>query len=173
MLRKSVVVVAVCLLLAAMAGPAAAMLKVLEPAVSNELREIAREHVAEKYSVSADAVTIADGFVREYWNVGVDVYNVVALIDEGLATETRVEVPVRVDRKAVLSASELTALEEEDNALAPAEPVFRITAAEGGEPAADEALSGAGNTIYYITGAALVATLLGVMLVVRRRAHKI
>lgn len=173
MLRKSVVVVAVCLLLAAMAGPAAAMLKVLEPAVSNELREIARGHVAEKYSVPAEAVTIADGWVREYWNVGVDVYNVVAVIDEGLATETKVEVPVRVDRKAVLSAADLTALEAEDTALAPEEPVFRIMAAEGGEPVADEALPGSGNTIYYITGAALVATLLSVMLVVRRRAHKI
>jgi len=173
MFRKLVVVLVAYLFSAAMAGPAAAILKVLEPAVSNELREIAREHVAGTYNVPADAVTIADSWVREYWNVGVDVYNVVAIIDEGLATETKVEVPVRVDRKAVLSAAELTALEEEDTALAPEEPVMRIMAAEGDEPAAEETLSGSGNTIYYITGAALMAIILGVTLAVRRKARKV
>lgn len=61
MLRKAVIFAVVCLLLLLTAGPALAMLKVLEPELSNELREIAREHLAQTEGITADTITIEDG----------------------------------------------------------------------------------------------------------------
>jgi len=173
MLKKSFVIAAVCIvLLMALSGPAAAILKVLEPELSEELREIAKAHIMQVENVSGDAITIEDGWVREYWNVEVDVYMVVAVVDKGLATERKLEIPVRVDRKAVLGADELAALEAEDNALAPEEPVARILMAEGSEAAAEETAAGAGNVTPYILAAALAAILVSAALIVRRKAAK-
>lgn len=119
--------------------------------------------------------------MREFWNVGVDLYMVEAIVDKGLASERKVQLPVRVDQKVVLSEADLALLEEEDAALAPEEPVARIMIAEGGEPVeetapvadlTDDMSPGAGRTIYYIAAAALAALLLGTTLIIRRRASK-
>lgn len=169
MLKKSFVLAVVCIiLLLTMAGPAVAVLKVLEPELSEELREIAKAYLVQEENISGDAITIEDGWVREYRNVGVDVYMVAAVVDKGLATERKVQLPVRVDQKVVLSDADLAALEEEDNALAPEEPVFRVT----GDPVAEEVSPGAGNTNYYIAAAVLAALILGTTLITRRRAIK-
>lgn len=172
--RKSVVFLVVCLLVLLTAAPALAMLKVLDPDLSSELREIAGEYLAGQEGVAAEAITIEDGWVREFWNVGVDVYMVEAVVNKGLADERKIQLPVRVDRKEVLSGAALLALEEEDRALAPAEPVFRVMAAEGNDAAAEELQqpSGSGSTVLYVSAAALAALLTGAALFIRRRTSK-
>lgn len=175
MLRKSVFVVVVCLLmLLVAAGPALAMLKVLDAELSNELREIAKEHLVRTENIDAGAITIEDGWVREFWNAGVDVYMVEAIVDKGLAGERKVQLPVRVDQKAVISEAELAALEEEDNTLAPDEPQVRIMTAAEGEPAAEaeDLASGSSKAFYYSTALALAVLLTGTALIFRRRAKK-
>jgi hypothetical protein len=190
MLKKAVVLTVVCLLLLVTAAPVAAMLKVLEPKLSEELREVAKTHLVRTENIAGDAIDIQEGWVQEYWNIGVDVYNVVAVIDKGLATERKVQIPVRVDRKVVLSDAELVALEKEDKALAPDEPVMRILLAPdeagtgnqpveqpGAEPAqaaanysAAEAAQAetAGYTIYYLAAGAITLLLMGTAYALRR-----
>lgn len=140
-LKKAVVLTVVCLLLLVTAAPAAAMLKVLEPKLSEELREVAKAHLVRTENIAAAAIVIQEGWVQEYWNTGVEVYNVVAVIDKGLATERVVQIPVRVDQKVVLSDAEMTALKEKDKALAPEQPVMRIMMAP------DEALAGGHKSV--------------------------
>ncbi|MEW6522198.1 MAG: hypothetical protein AB1445_01275 [Bacillota bacterium] len=114
------------------------------------------------------AVTVENSWVRVFFKT--DVYMVEAMINKGLANEQKIEVPVRVDQKAVLSPDELKTLEEEDIQLDAGEPVFRVT----GEPVAEEVSPGAGHTIYYIyiAAAVLAALILGTILIIRRRAIK-
>lgn len=175
MLRKPVFIVGVCLLmLLVTAGPALAMLKVLDAELSNELREIAKEHLVRTENIEAGAVTIEEGWVREFRNAGVDVYMVEAIVDKGLAGERKVQLPVRVDQKIVISEAELAALEEEDNTLAADEPQVRITTTAEGEPVAEaeDLASGNGKAFYYGTALALAALLTGTALIFRQRAKR-
>jgi hypothetical protein len=144
MLKKAVVLTVVSLLLLVTVAPVAAMLKVLEPKLSEELREVAKTHLVRTENIAADAIDIQEGWVQEYWNIGVDVYNVLAVIDKGLATERKIQIPVRVDQKIVLSDTEMTALKEEDKALAPEQPVMRILMAPD-EPGSDQPVSQPGE----------------------------
>lgn len=177
MIKKSLVLAVVCGLLLIMITPAMAMLKVLDPEVSEELRAIAVNYLAETHNTDAAAINIEDGWVREFWNAKVEVYMVEAVIDQGLASEQKILVPVRVDQKTVLTAEELKALEEEDNKLAPSEPQARILTAEDAPvedtsaPATDTAaapVAAPDNTVYYGIALALVA-LIGTIAILRMR----
>ncbi|MBS3950301.1 MAG: hypothetical protein KGZ53_06535 [Peptococcaceae bacterium] len=177
MIKNSLVLAVICGLLLVMAAPTLAILKVLDPEVSEELRAIAVSHLAEAHNTDAAAITIENGWLREFWNVKVEVYMVEAVIDQGLASEQKIQVPVRVDQKAILTAEELKALEEEDNKLAPSDPQARILMAESEPveevpaPATDSAaapVAAPDNTVYY--GIALVlAALMGTVAVLRMR----
>jgi len=129
MLKKLTLFTAVFAMLVLLASPAYAMLRVLEPELSDDLKAIAKEHIASSENIDAGAITIDDAWLREFFNVKVDVYMVEATIDKGLATEQKIQIPVRVDTKAVLSEADFALLTEEDNALAPDEPVMRIMSA--------------------------------------------
>lgn len=175
MSRKLVVIISILLLV--MTAPAMAMLKVLEPQLVEELQGIAKVYLAESRQVAPEAVTVEDGWVREFWNMGVDVYMAEAVINSGLPSEQKVQVPVRVDQKAVLTAEDLKALEEEDQRLAPSEPQARILKASAESVPAitaapvDAEQPAANYTNYYIAGAALLVVLAGMtVLFVRRRA---
>ena len=172
MIKKAAVFAVICVVLLIMTVPAMAVLKVLEPELSEELRGIAKSYLAETHSTEADAIIIEDGWVREYWNIKVDVYMVEAVIDKGLATEQRVQVPVRVDAKAVLADAELKALEEQDNSLASDEPQARILSVEEEKitPVMAEETPKPNNPAYIAMTVALVALLGGARLRVRRRA---
>lgn len=172
MFKKLAVLAVVGVLLVVMAGSAAAVLKVLDPTLSEELREIAKVHLMQSENSSLEAIEISDGWVREFWNAGVDVYMVVAVVDGGLATERELQIPVRVDQKVVLSDAEFAALEEEDKALEPEEPVARILAVEGDEALAEDTSNEAGSTVYYLSAAALAAMLLSAVLYLRRKASR-
>ncbi|MBS3900118.1 MAG: hypothetical protein KGZ54_05845 [Dethiobacter sp.] len=174
MSKKSFMLAVICGLLLIMATPTMAVLKVLDPAISEELRAIAVKHLAETHNTDAIAIAIEDGWLREFWNAKVEVYMVEAVIDRGLASEQKVQVPVRVDQKTVLTADELKALEAEDNRLAPEDPQARILMTENAptaEPvrATDTDLAAdPSNTIYF--GIALVsAALIGALAILRMR----
>ena len=109
MIKKSLVLAVVCGLLLIMSAPTMAILKVLDPEVSEELRTIAVNHLAETHNSNAVAITIEDGWLREFFNVKVEVYMLEAVIDQGLASELKIQVPGRVDEKVVLTADELKA----------------------------------------------------------------
>lgn len=126
MLKKLTLFTAVFAMLVLLASPAYAMLRVLEPELSNELKAIAKDHTASSRNIDAAAITIDEAWLQEFFNVKVDVYMIEATIDKGLATEQKIQIPVRVDTKAILSEADFALLVEEDNALAPAEPVMRI-----------------------------------------------
>lgn len=175
MMNKIAAVLLSCALLLFPAAPGMAMLRVLEPELSGELRAIAREHLAVTQNVDIEAITIEGSWLREFWNSKVDVYMVEALINKGTDSSQKVEVPVRVDQKLVLSSAELSALEEEDRNLAPAEPQARILAAEQQPeaipaPVRDTSLPAADYTGYYLTAAALLAILGVGSLAIRRKA---
>jgi len=129
MLKKLTLFTAVFAMLVLLASPAYAMLRVLEPELSDDLKAIAKEHIASSENIDAGAITIDDAWLREFFNVKVDVYMVEATIDKGLATEQKIQIPVRVDTKTVLSEADFALLTEEDNAQAPEEPVMRIMSA--------------------------------------------
>lgn len=177
MIKKSFILVVICGLLLIMATPTMAVLKLLDPEISEELRVIAVSHLAETHNTNAAAITVEDGWLREFWNVKVEVYMVEAVIDKGLASEQKIQVPVRVDQKAVLTADELKALEGEDNRLAPSDPQARIMSApttpaenSGAAPATDTAAAPVtpNNTAYY--GMALVlVVLIGTVAILRMR----
>ncbi len=174
MIKKSLVLAVICSLLLIMAAPAMAILKVLDPEISEELRVIAVNHLAETHNIDATAITIEDGWLREFWNVKVEVYMVEAIIDRGLASEQKIQVPVRVDQKAVLTTDELKVLEEEDNKLAPTDPQARIlmtesTPLEEAVPATDTDFAAAPNNTTYFGIAIVSAALIGAMAVLRMR----
>jgi len=129
MLKKLTLFTAVFAMLVLLASPAYAMLRVLEPELSDDLKAIAKERIASSENIDAGAITIDDAWLREFFNVKVDVYMVEATIDKGLATEQKIQIPVRVDTKTVLSEADFALLAEEDNAQAPEEPVMRIMTA--------------------------------------------
>jgi hypothetical protein len=129
MLKKLTLFTAIFAMLVMFASPAYAMLRVLEPELSNELKAIAKEHTASSRNIDTASITINEAWLREFFNLKVDVYMVEATIDKGLATEQKIQIPVRVDTKAVLSEADLALLVEEDNAQAPDEPVMRIMTA--------------------------------------------
>lgn len=135
MLKRFTLFAAVFAMFVMLASPASAMLKVLEQELSDELKVIAKQHLANSRNIDAGAITIEDAWVREFFNAKVDVYMVDATIDKGLVTEEKLQVFVRVDTKAVLSEAELAYLVEEDNSLAPDEPAMRILTVPG-EPGA-------------------------------------
>ncbi|HSW35827.1 MAG TPA: LPXTG cell wall anchor domain-containing protein [Candidatus Limnocylindrales bacterium] len=174
MLKKSVVLVVTLVLLLTMAGSAMAMLKVLEPEVSEELRGIAKNHLAATHNIEPAAITITDGWVREFWNAKIDVYMIEAVINSGLATEQKIQVRVRVDQKIVLTDDEFNALEAEDERLAPAEPQGRVfvttTEIEPNAPEADDGSlalestdTGEASTPYILVFAALAVILMAVL----------
>ncbi|MBT9131382.1 MAG: hypothetical protein DDT42_01679 [candidate division WS2 bacterium] len=160
MFKKFIALAVTCAVLMMMTVPALAMLKVLDPALSEELRGIARNHLVETLNIQPGAVSITDSWVREFWNVKVDVYMVVAIIDRGLPTEKKVQLPVRVDQKVVLTDAELKALEEQDNSLATSDPQIRILAVEQ--------VTKPNYTPYYVLGIVLVG-LLGTAAFIRMR----
>ena len=129
MLKKLTLFTAVFAMLVLLASPAYAMLRVLEQEISDELKAVAKEHIASSENIGADAITIDDAWLREFFNLKADVYMVEATIDKGLSTERKIQIPVRVDTKAILSEADFALLVEEDNALAPDEPVMRIMTA--------------------------------------------
>lgn len=174
MINKTLVLAVICGLLLIMVTPAMAILKVLDPEISAELRAIAVNHLAETHNTDTSAITIEEGWLREFWNVKVEVYMLEAVIDRGMTSEQKIQVPVRVDQKTILTADELKALEEEDNKLAPADPQARIMMAENTpaeEPApaaARDSAAAPSNTTYF--GIALVsAALIGAIAILRIR----
>lgn len=173
MSKKSFMLAVICGLLLIMATPTMAVLKVLDPAISEELRAIAVKHLAETHNTDATAISIEEGWLREVWNAKVEVYMVEAVIDRGLTSEQKVQVPVRVDQKTVLTADELKALEAEDNRLAPEDPQARImmteSAPEEPAPAAGTDLSTAPSNTLYISIALFSAALIGAFAIPRMR----
>ncbi|MBT9167063.1 MAG: hypothetical protein DDT19_00387 [Syntrophomonadaceae bacterium] len=175
MIKKALVLAVICSLLLIMAAPAMAIiLKVLDPEISEELRIIAVNHLVETHTTDVTAITIEDGWLREFWNVKVEVYMVEAIIDRGLASEQKIQVPVRVDQKTVLTVDELKALEEEDNKLAPTDPQARILTTENAPlekavPATDTDSATAPNNTTYFGIALISAALIGAMAVLRMR----
>ncbi len=137
MLKKLTLLTAVFAMLVMLASPAYAILRVLEPELSDELKAIAKEHTASSRNIDAAALTIDDAWLREFFNVKVDVYMIEATIDKNLSTEQKIQIPVRVDTKTVLSEADFAMLAEEDNALAPEEPVMRIMSV-GDEPVSSD-----------------------------------
>jgi hypothetical protein len=129
MLKKLTLFIAVFAMLVMLASPAYAMLKMLEPELSDELKAIAKDHAASSRNIDAASITVDEAWLREFFNVKVDVYMVEATIDKGLATEQKIQIPVRVDTKTALSEADFALLTEQDNALAPEEPVMRIMSA--------------------------------------------
>ena len=129
MLKKLTLFTAVFAMLVLLASPAHAMLRLLDQEISDELKAIAKEHIASSENIGADAITIDDAWLREFFNLKVDVYMIEATIDQGLSTERKIQIPVRVDTKAILSEADFALLVEEDSALAPDEPVMRIMTA--------------------------------------------
>ncbi|MBT9173272.1 MAG: hypothetical protein DDT21_01666 [Syntrophomonadaceae bacterium] len=175
MMNKVVAGVVSLIFLLFLAAPGMAMLRVLEPELSGELQAIAREHLAVTQKADIEAIIVESAWLREFWNIKVDVYMVEAVVNKGLASERKVEVPVRVDQKLVLSPAELSALEEEDRKLAPAEPQMRILTAEQQPevivaPAQDASLPAADYTGYYLTAAAMLTILGFGSLAMRRKA---
>lgn len=108
------------LMLALLATPALAALKVLEAPLAQELEGIAKQNAASRYNVSLDKVVIDDPWLLELFNIKVEVYNVPMVVNGVKTTEY-----VRVDTKAVLTEAEMEALRAEDEKKAPEEPVFR------------------------------------------------
>ncbi len=137
MLKKLTLLTAVFAMLVMLASPAYAILRVLEPELSDELKAIAKEHTASSLNIDAATITIDDAWLREFFNVKVDVYMIEATIDKNLSTEQKIQIPVRVDTKTVLSEADFAMLAEEDNALAPEEPVMRIMSV-GDEPVSSD-----------------------------------
>jgi len=179
MLKKLTLFTAVFAMLVLLASPAYAMIRLLEPELSDELKAIAKEHIASSENISADAITINEAWLRELFNLKLDVYMVEATIDQGLSTERKIQIPVRVDTKAILSEADFALLVEEDNALAPDEPVARIMTATVEEPVAEdlsvaedaEVSNPGGNTVLFVSAILLaVAVLAGGYAVIRRRA---
>lgn len=162
--KKSLILVVICSLLLLMTMPAMAILKVLDPAVSEELRTIAVNHLAKTQNIAPEAITIDNSWVREFWNLKVDVYLIEAVIDQGMAGEQKIQVPVRVDQKAVLTPADFQALEEEDNRIAASEPQARILKANQEAVPAETT----NYTAYYATALVLVA-LAGMMAIMRMR----
>lgn len=158
MLKKFIALTVICTALLIIATPTMAMLKVLDSAVAEELNDIAIKHLAVTYNVKSESITIIEGWVREFWNVKVDVYMIEAIIDKGLATEKKVQVPVRVDQKVVLNEAELAVLDENDKNLASSDPQIRIMTATDltGESAKDEQKT---NVVYYMVAAVVLAGL--------------
>ncbi len=155
MLKKFIALTVICTALLIIATPTMAMLKVLDSAVAEELNDIAIKHLAVTYNVKSESITIIEGWVREFWNVKVDVYMIEAIIDKGLATEKKVQVPVRVDQKVVLNEAELAVLDENDKNLASSDPQIRIMTATDltGESAKDDQKT---NVVYYMVAAAVL-----------------
>jgi len=179
MLKNYLIAAIACLLLLLPSRPGMAMLKVLEPAVSEELRGLAVEHLVEAHNVERGAVTVENSWVREFWNIKTEVYMVEAVINKGLPNEQKAEVPVRVDQKVVLSPEEFKALVLEEESARPdeGEPQARILtaqdlAAQESAPVLPDVMperQGSNiNTVYYTASLALLA-LAGMALVFRRR----
>lgn len=181
--KKFTLFTAVFVILILVASPAYAMLRVLEPELSDELKAVAAEHLANSKNISADSITINDAWLREFFNIKVDVYMIEAVIDQGLATERKIQIPVRVDTKAMLTEADLALLAEEDNAQAPDEPVMRIMTATDmatteapldpqGQPVAEDAAASQSedNTVFYMGALLLItAILVGGYTVMRRK----
>ncbi|MDP3488215.1 MAG: hypothetical protein Q8S19_09860 [Bacillota bacterium] len=111
------------LILVLLATPAFAMLKVLEAPLAKELEGLAKQQAASRYNVSVDKVVIEDAWLLELFNIKVDIYVVPMVVNGTKTTEY-----VRVSNKAVLTEAQMEALRAEDEAKAPAEPVFRTMA---------------------------------------------
>ena len=141
------------LMVIALAVPAMAALKVLPEELSRELEQIAKEYYAAENDVSADSLEVTEGWVRELFNIGREIY--VVVIGE------KDSVYVDVAEKTALSEEDMEALVAEDLANEPDEPIFRTMAievgAEDGEVNATENEEKS-NTAYYV-GAALFAGL--------------
>ena len=184
MLKKLTLFAVLFAMFVLIANPVSAMLKVLDQEISDELRALAKEHIASSQNIDAGSITIEDSWLREFFNLKVEVYMINAVIDQGLSTEQKQPIYVRVDTKAILNESELALLTEEDNAQAPDEPVMRIMTAveqpvEEAQPVAEDlelaeeasAYEQGGNMIFYIGAAILVvAVLAGGFIAVRRKA---
>jgi len=142
------------------------MLRILEPELSNELKSIATEHVANTKNIDANTITVENAWLQEFFNTKVDVYMIEAIIDRGLATEQKIQIPVRVDTKTVLSEADITLLAEEDDAQAPDEPVARImtatdtAVAETTPITEDIATAQNNNTAFFYAGAMLMIAIL-------------
>jgi len=184
MLKKLALFITVFSMLVLIASPASAMLRILEPETSQELQVIAQEHLANSMNIDASAITINETWLRELFSLKVDVYMVIAVIDQGLPTEQRVEVPVRVDTKAVLSESELAQLIEEDKAMTPDEPIMRAMSLEVDTEEVTDAVQEAvpisaeinqvetvstNNTIFFVGAAILLIGVLAGALVLKKR----
>lgn len=111
------------LMLALLATPALAALKILEAPLAQELEGLAKQNAASRYNVSVDKVAIDDPWLLELFNIGTEVY-IVPMVVNGVKTTEY----VRVDTKTVLSEAEMEALRAEDEENAPEEPVFRTMA---------------------------------------------
>lgn len=123
---KKLIATTLILLLIAISQPAFAMLKVLDPEVSSELRNIAIDHITANHGVDKDSVSIEDGWVRELFHIKVDIYMIEATLNKGNADEQKLQIPVRVDTKSVLSEADFALLVEEDAAQTPDEPIARV-----------------------------------------------
>lgn len=178
MLKKLTLFTTVFAIFLLFASSANAMLRVLDTELSDELKAIAKQYLTSERNIDADAITIDEAWLREFFNLKVDVYMIETTIDQGLSTEQKIQIPVRVDTKLVLSEDDLAKLTEEDNALSTGEPIARtmsITVEEDADVAADTILTETpvtgNNFILYIAGAILVAAILGgAFIFAKRRA---
>jgi len=157
-MKKTFIIVIV--LLFSLFSSAYAMLRVLEPELSLNLQAIAREHVATTQNADAEAIVIEGTWLREFWNIGVDVYKV-----EIMVNESKITVPVSVYEKRVLSVEELSLLEANDLAAAPAEPQIRIMTA-------DAELEPEKNLLPFLKISVLVNILLFVLLLLCHKKKK-
>lgn len=160
MLKSILTLMTIGIILALGTVPALAMLRVLEPAVSDELKVIAREHLIKQYNLKTEDIIIEDSWLREFFNAKVDVYMIETVIDKGLPGERKVQVAVRVDQKAVLNEADLTKLDEEDKAIGSSNPEIRVMTAQDSISTTEKSAAN-NNTLYYIlaaVGAVVVLT---------------
>ena len=153
------ILVLTLVMLTVMATSATAMLKVLEPALASELRELTREQLAKEHNVSLDRVVISDSWLLELHNIKTELYVVIATVNG-----EKVETHVHVGDKRVLTKEETAALKAENEKAAPSEPVFRIMAADttADRQLAESAPVAQSRPWYLAVGGAGILAVLGV-----------
>lgn len=135
------------LMLILLATPALAMLKVLDAAVAQELEGIAKKNAAAEHKVELSKIAIQDPWLRELYNIKLEVY-VVPMVVNG----AEVTVYVQVDTKEVLSDAAMKALVAENLAKEPSEPVFRTMSLATDTEAVEDTNQENLNYLPYVAG---------------------
>ncbi len=141
------------LLVALIAGPAFAALKVLPDEVVSRLEDAVLDQVAGERDVSRDSLVIEEGWVRTLHHIGVDVY--VVMIMDG---DEKIDAYVHVEDEVVLTRAEFEALVDSDTDNA-GDTVYVTTLqmTDDLESGSETATRSAGLPYYYAGGAVVIA----------------